>query len=209
MVKDMSLRLSVDIDTVKGFLENDEGEALYSYALEVSPLAPCLEIGSYCGKSTIYLATACQENSTVLYALDHHRGSEEHQPGEEYHDPDLLDTEAGMIDSFREFRKTITLANLQNSVVPIVSTSSVASQKWVTPLSMVFIDGGHSLEAAFDDYRCWAGHIIKDGILAIHDIFPDPAEGGQAPYEIWKLALASGLFREVGTVNTLGLLRRI
>ena len=74
---------------------------------------------------------------------------------------------------------------------------------------MVFIDGGHSLEAAMTDYRCWAGHIVKGGLLAIHDIFPDPSEGGQAPYDILKLALASGLFEEIDRVKTLGVLRRL
>jgi MMP 1-O-methyltransferase len=205
----MDLKLAVDIETVKGFLEKDEGEALYRYATEASRIAPCLEIGSYCGKSTVYLGTACRLNQSVLYALDHHQGSEEHQLGEEYHDPDLYDAEAGGVNSFREFRKTISRAELQDTVVPIVSTSSIASKKWVTPLGLVFIDGGHSLEAALEDYRSWASHIVKDGILAIHDIFPDASEGGQAPYEIWKLAVASGLFKEIEKVNTLGILQRI
>ncbi len=205
----MSLNLPLDIESVKGFLEPDEGEALHRYAVKASQLAPCLEIGSYCGKSTVYLATACQANRSVLYALDHHRGSEEHQPGEEYHDPDLYDADVGVVDSFREFRKTISAANLQDTVIPIVATSSVASRHWVTPLGMVFIDGGHSLESALEDYRSWAAHLVKNGILAIHDIFPDPSQGGQAPYEIWKLALASGLFKELEKVNTLGFLQRI
>ena len=74
---------------------------------------------------------------------------------------------------------------------------------------MVFIDGGHSLDAAMADYRAWATHVAVGGILAIHDIFPDSTQGGQAPYTIWKLAKASGLFEELPTVNTLGLFRRI
>jgi len=200
--------LPINIDDIKGFLALDEGAALYQYALEASKLGPCLEIGSYCGKSTVYLGSACQQNNSVLYALDHHRGSEEHQLGEEYHDPELFDGGIELMDSFKTFRTTMRHAKLDDTVVPIVSSSGVASRHWATPLGMLFIDGGHSEEAAQTDYRCWSSFIKPGGILAIHDIFPNPNEGGQAPYNIWKLAKASGLFEELATVNTLGLFRR-
>lgn len=203
------MQLPINIESVKGFIEEIEGEALHRYALQQSKLGPCLEVGSYCGKSTIYLASACKVNGAVLFALDHHRGSEEHQFGEEYHDPDLFDESVGLIDSFREFRKNMTASGLDDTVVPIVATSALVSKQWATGLSMVFIDGGHSMEAALGDYRAWSGHVIPGGVLAIHDLFPDPSQGGQAPYEIWKLALASGLFEEIEVVNTLGFLRRI
>lgn len=205
----LPITLPVDIDQVKGFLAKDEAEALYQAALALSVKAPIMEIGSYCGKSTIYIGTACKKSAGVLYALDHHRGSEEHQRGEEYHDPDLFDGSAGLVDTFKEFRKNMRAAQLEETVIPIVASSSLASQSWSTPLSMVFIDGGHSMEAARTDYQSWAGHIIKDGILAIHDLFPNPAEGGQAPITIYRLAIASGLFEEIEVVNTLGLLRRL
>ncbi|MRI32726.1 hypothetical protein EOPP23_06960 [Endozoicomonas sp. OPT23] len=204
----LSFNLPVDIDAVKGFLAHDEGEALYNYALEASCLGPCLEIGSYCGKSTVYLGTACQQNNSVLYAVDHHRGSEEHQFGEEYHDSDLYDQQLRLMDSFKAFRTTMREAKLDDTVVPVVSSSAVASRHWATPLGMVFIDGGHSEEAAQTDFRSWVTHIKPGGILAIHDIFPNPEDGGQAPYNIWKLAKASGLFEELPMVNTLGLFRR-
>ncbi len=201
-------QLPIDIDCIKGFLADDEGSALYHYALEAAKLGPCLEIGSYCGKSTVYLGSACKQAGAVLFALDHHRGSEEHQLGEEYHDPDLYDNGVQLMDSFRTFRTTMREAKLEDTVVPVVSSSAVAARQWATPLGMVFIDGGHSEEAAQTDYRSWAGFIRPGGILAIHDIFPDPADGGQAPYNIWKLAKASGLFDELPTINTLGLFRR-
>ena len=203
------MNLNIDIDLVKGFLDADEGEALFRYALEAAELGPVLEVGSYCGKSTVYLGAACKAERVSLYAVDHHRGSEEHQPGEEYHDGSLFDEQAGLMDSFREFRQTIRAAELEDTVVPVVSSSKVAAHNWATPLSMVFIDGGHSLEAAMTDYRSWVGHIVKGGLLAIHDIFSDPSEGGQAPYDILKLALASGLFEEIDRVKALGVLRRV
>lgn len=205
----MRIDLPLDIDSVKGFLNPIEGEALHHAALECARRGPCLEIGSYCGKSTVYLGTACQRAGAVLFAVDHHRGSEEHQPGEEYHDPQLYDPAAGLMDSFRAFRATLRRAGLEDTVVPVVAPTRVAARQWATPLSLVFIDGGHSLEAALVDYRAWSTHVVPGGILAIHDIFPDPADGGQAPYTIYRLALASRLYEELPRVETLGLLRRI
>lgn len=201
--------LPIDIDSVKGFLDKDEGAALYEYALLSSRSGPCLEIGSYCGKSTVYLGSACKQNNSVLFAVDHHRGSEEHQLGEEYHDPALYDLGAGKMDSFREFRRTLARAHLEDTVIPVVAPSALAARHWATPLSMVFIDGGHSMEAALNDYRCWAPHIQRGGWLAIHDVFPNPVDGGRPPYEIWKLAQESGLFEALPLIKTLGLLRRL
>jgi predicted O-methyltransferase YrrM len=202
------MKLPVDIDQIKGFLAPEEGEALYEFCHGSGSAGPCLEVGSYCGKSTVYLGEACRETGRTLFAVDHHRGSEEHQPGEEYHDKDLFDEGMGLMDSFREFRATLKAADLEDIVVPIVAQSSVAAKDWRTPLGMVFIDGGHSLEAAMTDYECWAKHVLPGGILAIHDIFPDPGDGGQAPYTIYKKAIASGLFLELPIIGTLGILRR-
>lgn len=201
--------LPIAIETVKGFLDADEGAALYAAALETARLGPCLEIGSYCGKSTVYLGQACKNSGAILYAIDHHRGSEEHQLGEEYHDPQLYDVQFEKMDSFREFRHTLARAQLEDVVVPIVAPSALAARHWATPLGMVFIDGGHSMAAALTDYRCWAPHIVRGGLLAIHDVFPDPADGGRPPFEIWQLAQQSGLFEAMPLIKTLGLLRRL
>ena len=201
--------LPIDIDSVKGFLDKVEGEALYEHALHAAKLGPILEIGSYCGKSTVYLGSACKVANTVLFALDHHRGSEEHQLGEEYHDPDLYDKKFEKMDSFPQFRHTLARANLEDVVVPIVASSTLAAKCWTTPLAMVFIDGGHSIEAAMNDYSCWAGHVVRDGLLVIHDVFPNPQDGGRPPFEIWKLAQESGLFEALPLVKSLGVLKRL
>jgi predicted O-methyltransferase YrrM len=197
------------VNNTKGFLDEEEGICLYETALKASRLAPCLEIGSYCGKSTLYLGAACKETDNILFSIDHHRGSEEQQPGEEYFDPELFDSQSGRVDTLRMFRKTIESAGIEDSVVPLVCKSEVAASKWATPLSLVLIDGGHSIESAFADYNSWARHIVPGGFLLIHDIFPDPAMGGQAPYQVYNLALASGLFRQVSMVKTLGVLQRL
>ena len=195
-------------DRIKGFLSPDEGERLHRTAALAAPLGPCLEIGSYCGKSALYLGRACQEAGQVLFSIDHHRGSEEQQPGEEYFDPALYDYKAGRINTLPFFLSAISRAGLSDTVVPIVCSSAVAARSWSTPLALVFIDGGHSLETATSDYECWAEHIMPDGFLLIHDIFENPDEGGQAPYEIYKRALSSGFFEPHSRVKTLGVLKR-
>jgi predicted O-methyltransferase YrrM len=192
----------------KGFIDELEALRLYELAREASRLGPCLEIGSYCGRSAAYLSMGCRENGSVLYSIDHHRGSEEQQPGQEYFDPDLVDPQTGLIDTFPMFRKTIADLGLEDTVIPIIAKSAVVARNWFTPLSLVFIDGGHTYEAAFADYNGWVSHIMPGGFLVIHDIFPDPAAGGQAPHTIYNLAVASGLFAELPVVMTLGVLRR-
>ena len=196
------------ISATKGFLDEEEGYRLYEIAIQASRLGPCLEVGSYCGKSTIYIGTACKTNSAILFSVDHHRGSEEQQPGQLYFDPALYDHEIGRVDTFRQFRKTIESMGLEDTVVAIVSRSDLAARQWATPLGMVFIDGGHTSEAALADYGCWAPHIMPGGYLLIHDIFEDPAHGGQAPRQIYHLAYSSGQFDSLPMTKTLGVLQR-
>lgn len=193
---------------VKGFMDEEEGRRLYEVAREAARLGPCLEIGSYCGKSALYLGSACREAGRTLFSIDHHRGSEEQQPGQEYFDPDLFDPSTGEVNTLPHFRKTLELAGLEETVVPIVSRSEVAARHWAGPLGLVFIDGGHAFSTAYTDYCCWAGHVVLGGFLVIHDIFEDPAQGGQAPWEVYKLALASGLFQELPRTKSLGVLKR-
>jgi len=196
------------IARTKGFLDPAEGARLYRLAREASRLGPCLEIGSYCGKSTLYLGAGCRVNGGVLFAVDHHGGSEEQQPGQAYCDPDLVDRATGRVETFPHFRRTLEEARLTDTVVPIVAPSAVAARAWRTPLALVFIDGGHTFAAAFTDYNAWAGHLVPGGVLAIHDIFATPEEGGQAPRHVYGLACASGLFEDLGRLRTLAVLRR-
>ncbi|MEW5723822.1 MAG: class I SAM-dependent methyltransferase [Thermodesulfobacteriota bacterium] len=192
----------------KGFLDEEEGARLYQVALEAARFGPCLEIGSYCGKSALYLGAAVRRRGGVLFSIDHHRGSEEQQPGQEYFDPDLLDAD-GRLDTFRFFRATLEKAGLEDTVVPIVCRSDLAAKAWATPLALVFIDGGHAYETAVADYRHWTPHLLPGGYLLIHDIFENPAQGGQAPFQVYKTALATGGFQELPRTKTLGVLKKI
>jgi len=196
------------IDRTKGFLDKEEGLRLYQAGLEASKLGPCLEIGSYCGKSTLYLGAACLKNKSILFAVDHHSGSEEQQPGEGYFDPSTYDIRQGRMDTYPLFRKALVDGGLEDTVVPVLARSEVAARQWATPLSLVFIDGSHTFSAAYTDYNSWIGHIMPGGYLLIHDIFPSRNEGGQAPHYVYKLAIASGLFQELPMTKTLGVLKR-
>ncbi len=196
------------VNHVKGFLDEAEGRCLYAIGCIASRLGPCLEIGSYCGKSTLYLGSACRTNHAILFAVDHHRGSEEQQPGEEYFDPELYDARLGRVDTFFTFRQTVELGGLEDTVVPLVCRSDTAARQWATPLGLIFIDGGHTQEAVETDFRLWTPHLMPGGYLLIHDIFEDPARGGQAPFNIYRQALSSGRYTAHSTVNTLGVLQR-
>lgn len=205
----MALDLPLPIDSVKGFLSADEGEALYRHGQSGCALGPLLEIGSYCGRSTIYLALACRDADGYVFAVDHHRGSEEHQPGELFHDPDLLDPRSARVDTFQAFRHNLLRAGIEEWVIPVVAPSTRFAACFQGALGLVFIDGGHSLDAALADYRAWSMHLAPGGLLAIHDVYPDAAGGGQAPITVYRLALASGLFTRVDSVGSLRVLRRL
>ncbi|MGA0205918.1 MAG: class I SAM-dependent methyltransferase [Ilumatobacteraceae bacterium] len=191
----------------------EEGDALYDAACAAGaavPGSPFLEVGSYCGRSTVWLGAAARRSGTVVFAVDNHRGSEENQPGWEWHDTSLIDPDTGRLDTLPHFRRTIARAGLDDSVVAVVGESPVVARWWKTPLAFLFIDGGHGVEPARLDYELWTPHVVPGGILAIHDVFPDPADGGRPPYEqIYVPALASGLFVEVSVTGSLRVLRRV
>jgi len=196
------------LSEVKGFLDDKEGRALYRYAYGAATHGPCLEIGSYCGKSAIYIGSACKARNSILFSVDHHTGSEEQQPGEAYFDPALFDKSENRVNTFGTFRRTLNRAGIEDAVVPMVCQSEVAARAWATPLSLIFIDGGHSYKTVYTDYHCWAKHLLPGGYLLIHDIFKNPDDGGQAPYRIYKEALVSGHFHELPMVKTLGVLKK-
>ena len=205
----MDATLRAAAEAARGFMPPDEGLALHDAAASV-PFggSPMLEIGSYCGKSAVYLGAAARARSTVLFALDHHRGSEENQPGWEWHEPDLVDPDVGLIDTLPRFRRTVHDAGLEGSVIALVGDSPTVGRVWAIPLSFLFIDGGHGTEPAHRDFELWTPWIEPGGLLAIHDVFPDPADGGRPPYEIYLRALESGLFTDVSATGSLRVLRR-
>ncbi|MEV8224662.1 class I SAM-dependent methyltransferase [Streptomyces sp. NPDC079167] len=196
-------------EAAKGFMPVHEGLALYAAAIEAAALGlPLLEVGTYCGRSTILLAAAARAAGLTALTVDHHRGSEEQQPGWEYHDPSVVDPETGLMDTLPTFRRTLHQAGLEEHVIALVGRSPQVAGAWGGALGLVFIDGGHTDEHANGDYEGWAPKVADGGLLVIHDVFPDPADGGQAPYRIHQRALDSGAFTEISVTDSLRVLRR-
>lgn len=197
----------------RGFMPEDEGDALYAAAMNAAmavPGAPFVEVGSYCGRSTVWLGGAARESHTTLFAIDHHFGSEENQPGWEWHDTSLVDERTGRMDTLPFFRATILDAGLADAVVTMVGDSPTIARHWTTPLAFLFIDGGHGVEPATLDYALWTPHVAVGGTLAIHDVFPNPNDGGRPPYEnIYLPAIESEKFVEIGATGSLRILRRV
>ena len=193
----------------KGFMPDDEGLLLHRAARERLPLGPVLEVGTYCGKSAIYLGAAAREVGGTVFTVDHHRGSEENQAGWEHHDPALVDAELGLMDTLPTLRSNLARAGLEDQVVVVVGKSTTVSAHWRTPLSMLFIDGGHAEVHAHNDYTGWARWLMAGGWLVIHDVFPDPADGGRPPYDVFARALDSGSFEEVEALGSMRVLRRV
>ena len=197
----------------KGFMPPDEGDALHEAALAAAsavPGAPWVEVGSYCGRSTVWLGDAARRSGTTLFAVDHHRGSEENQAGWEHHDSEVVDPGIGRMDTLPFFRRAVHEAGLEDVVVAVVGQSPTVARHWSTPLAFVFIDGGHGEEPARLDYEGWAPHVAPGGTLAIHDVFPDPTDGGRPPYEqIYLPALESGRFEEIAVTGSLRVLRAL
>ena len=198
-------------EAARGFMPSDEGLALWQAASAIDPtLGPALEVGSYCGKSALYLGPALRDLGASLFCVDHHRGSEENQEGWEWHEPDLVDPAVGKMDTLPVFRRTVHDAGLEDTVVALVGDSPRVARLWTTPLSLLFIDGGHGVEPAQLDYALWTPHVAIGGVLLIHDVFPNPDDGGRPPYEqIYLPALASGRFEEESAQGSLRLLRRV
>ena len=193
--------------SARGFMPHDEGLCLYQTVLEITVQGPIVEVGSYCGKSAIYMGAAAAETGSVVFTIDHHRGSEEMQEGWEHHDGEVVNRDTGRIDSLPALRRNLEESGLEGSVVPIVGDSRLVASHWETPVSMVFIDGGHGPIPAHADYDDWASKIAPGGFLAIHDVFPDPADGGRPPYEIFLRAVNEGDFEEHAAVGSLRVLR--
>lgn len=196
----------------KGFMPGEEGDALFDAACAGGTAPPghvFVEVGSYCGRSTVWLGAAARLAGTTLFAVDHHGGSEENQVGWEWHDPTLIDDTTKRINTLPFFEHTIASCGLNDAVQAIVGDSSSVASTWSKPIAFLFIDGGHGTDMARNDYEAWTPHVVVGGRLAIHDVFSDPKIGGQAPYEqIYVPAVSSGKFVEISATGSLRILQR-
>lgn len=202
----MDERLRKLAEAAKGYMPPDEGLALYEAAKVGASLGPLVEIGSYCGKSTIYLGAAALEAGARVLTIDHHRGSIEMQSDWEHHDPDVVDARTGRMDSLPHLRRTLEEAGLEEVVIAVVADSKAVAATLDIAAGFVFIDGGHDADIAMSDYRAWSPKLVRSGVLAIHDVFADPADGGQGPYEVFRRAVSDG-FSELSATGSLRVLK--
>ena len=194
---------------VKGFLSDKEAKKLQELFLKVHHLGSVLEIGTYCGKSALNFSEVAKGVNGLIYTIDHHTGSEEHQRGEEYHDSELFDERLKKFNTLPEFLKNLKSKKMAKFIIPIIDKSQNASNFFSEKISLLFIDGGHSFETALRDYNAWKDKICADGFLVIHDVFPNPKDGGRPPYEIYTLARESKEFDDLGIYETLGILKKV
>jgi len=203
----------------KGFMPDDEGLALAAIAerATLTGSSSIVEVGAYCGRSTLYLASGIARALSlgaapaVVFSVDHHHGSEENQAGFEHHDDTLVNRETGRMDTLPFWRRAMEAAAAEDLAVAVVGDSHTIAARWNVAAGLVFIDGGHGEVPAWADYQGWAPRVADDGWLAIHDVFPDPADGGRPPFEIYERALSSGEFEEEHSAQTgsLRVLRRL
>ncbi len=191
----------------KGFLPDDEAAALHEAALLAGP-GLWLEIGTYCGRSTVHLGAAAQQVGAHVVTLDHHRGSEENQPGWQWHDSSLVDPHTGHLETLPTLRRTLWDAGLDEAVSVLVATTQQVAGWWSGPLALLFLDGNHTEQVAQHDYAAFAPHLVAGGLLAVHDVFPDPADGGRPPWNVVCRAQGSGAFEPVSDQGSLRVLRR-
>ena len=194
---------------VKGFLSDKEAKKLQELFLKVHHLGSVLEIGTYCGKSALNFSDVAKDVNGLIYTIDHHTGSEEHQLGEEYHDSELFDERLKKFNTLPEFLNNLKSKKMAKFIIPIIDKSQNASNFFSEKISLLFIDGGHSFETALSDYNAWKDKICSDGLLVIHDVFPNPKDGGRPPYEIYTLARESKEFDDLGIYETLGILKKV
>ena len=194
---------------IKGFLSDKEAKKLQELFLKVHHLGSVLEIGTYCGKSALNFSDVAKDVNGIIYTVDHHTGSEEHQLGEEYHDSELFDERLKKFNTLPEFLNNLKSKKMAKFIIPIIDKSQNASNFFSEKISLLFIDGGHSFETALSDYNAWKDKICADGLLVIHDVFPNPKDGGRPPYEIYTLARESKEFDDLGIYETLGILKKV
>lgn len=177
------------VKDVEGWLTKREGEFLYRMAREVSGKGAIVEIGSFKGKSTIYLAWGAKDGSRAkVYAIDPHAGTESYKEW----------LGVGETWAFDEFLKNIEVAGVDDIVVPIVKTSQEAAESWDEPVELIFIDGDHEYKSVETDFKMWFPHLTLGGVMAFHDTvatFEGPRK------VVRKYIYKSRNFKQIGTVD--------
>jgi MMP 1-O-methyltransferase len=181
-------------ERVEGFLSDSEGETLYNLAKNCKGNGVIVEIGSWKGKSTIWLGSGSKAGNKVkVYAIDPHTGSSEHQK------------ESEKVWTFEEFKKNITNAKVDDIISPIVKTSEEAAKNFNEPIELIFIDGAHEYESVKLDYDLWFPKVLNDGIMAFDDTV-----GWEGPKQVVDdNVYKSNHFKKVKIVDSITLAQKV
>jgi predicted O-methyltransferase YrrM len=150
---------ALDID---GWLTAKEGEALYSLAISEN-CKTIVELGSWKGRSTSWLMAAAYQTGGTVYAVDHFRGSSEHQKR-----PDLPALRADFDANIRRVKMRL---GLPDSCLCVMAADSLSASSHFEddPVDLIFIDASHEYEAVRADLMAWLPNVRKGGIIAMHD----------------------------------------
>ena len=158
-------QLVKDIDPQVGILDK-EGCLLFDYASKIPTKGLIIEIGSWRGRSTVWLGQGAMFRGGKVLAVDPHEGME------------------GFGESYNEFLNNIERCKVSNNVMPILLTSKVFFENYTEKVDMVFIDGLHDYPTVLNDTLESLDHLKENGILAMHDTV---AYAG--PYKVLKMLL--------------------
>jgi MMP 1-O-methyltransferase len=172
----MNKKLLKIINRIPGWLSEKEAVFLEKQSLRTQKLPGVIvEIGSYCGKSTICLAQGVGK----VYAIDPHKG--------------FVENSRRYKPTFNNFKKNITEANMSRKIVPIVKTSKVAAKDWNKKIRFLFIDGLHDEINANLDFNLWNKHLIRNGVIAMHDSFC--RWGGSEKVAVKKIVISKDFYK--------------
>jgi len=175
-------------EKIDGFLSIKEGELLYNLAKNVKGKGVIVEIGSYKGKSTVWLARGSKAGNKIkVYAIDPHTGNPEHKK------------RFGKIWTFEEFKKNIKYAKVDDIVIPIVKTSEEAAKNFDKPVELIFIDGNHEYKFVKLDFEMWFPKVVNGGIMAFHDTIGWPGPKKVVEEFVYK----SKKFRNVKFIDSI------
>jgi len=151
--------IEAEVDKVDGWLHPDEGRLLYRLAQQCTGRGTIVEIGSWKGKSTIWISYGSKAGSNAkIHAIDPHTGSPEHS--------EMFN---GKVWTFEEFQRNIENAKVRDMVIPHVDFSTSVAKTFTEPVEFIFIDGLHEFEGVRDDFEDWFPKVVNGGHMAFHD----------------------------------------
>jgi predicted O-methyltransferase YrrM len=176
---------------IDGWLSDAQGCALFRAAAATTGRGLIVEIGSWKGRSTAWLAAGARLAGARVHAIDPHTGSLE--------DPSARTLEA--------FRDNLRRAGLETHVEPLVMTSAEAARVLRGGVELLFIDADHTSDGVRADSALWLPRVIEGGTVMFHDV---ATAGYSGPRRAFRRAVCwSPRFDRIGRVGSMAVARRV